>query len=144
MNDLHGIGYELRLSTSMEGARASVQTALSSQGFGVLTDIDVQATLREKLGVEVPEHVILGVCNPQLANEALSQNPAVGLLLPCNVTLRQVGGEIVVSWLRPTLALGIMDDSGLTPVAEEAERRLNLALAPLDPVKSDRAAPLSG
>lgn len=73
----------------------------------MLTEIDVQATLREKIGVDMAGHVILGVCNPQLAYDALSQNPAVGLLLPCTVTLRQEADETVVSWLRPTAAVQV-------------------------------------
>lgn len=132
MKDVKGIGYEVRLQANIAEVRDRVGEALAGQGFGILTEIDVQATLKEKLGMESGAYLILGVCNPQLAHQALEHDPDVGLLLPCTVTLRADESETLVAWLRPQMALELVGAAGLAEIASEAERRLNLALSPLD------------
>jgi uncharacterized protein (DUF302 family) len=121
----------LELDLPQQQAVEAVTAALSRQGFGVLTTIDVRATLKEKLGVDVEDYVILGACNPTLAHQALSARPEVGLLLPCNVTVRQVGGRTLVQAVDPTALLAMAGgDTGsdLGEVAADASRRLHAAL----------------
>ena len=112
------------LDQGYEDALARVPEALRSEGFGILTEIDVQATLKAKLGVDRPPHVILGACNPPLAHRALEADPSVGALLPCNVVLREDGGDTIVEVMDPAAALGSVDTAGVRPVAEEARLRL--------------------
>jgi uncharacterized protein (DUF302 family) len=108
-----------------------VKEALKAQGFGVLTEIDVQATLREKIGAETGPYVILGACNPRLAHRALELEPDVGLLLPCNVVVRTHEGRTVVSALDPGVIAELADHPDLKPIAEEATRLLDAALGSL-------------
>ena len=125
-------GLTLRLDgVSLAQARARVEGALQAQGFGVLTEIDVQATLRNKLGAEFRPYVILGACNPQLAHRALTEELGVGLLLPCNVALWQDGAAVVVSIADPAAMFSVADQPALRPIADEAGRRLRAALATL-------------
>lgn len=105
-----------------------VKEALKEQGFGVLTEIDMRATLREKIGAEVAPYVILGACNPRLANRALQVEPDIGLLLPCNVIVREHEGRVVVSALDPQVMSEVTDHPDLPPIAEEATRALDAAL----------------
>jgi uncharacterized protein (DUF302 family) len=121
-----------RISASLESVRPRVEAALKAEGFGVLTEIDVQATMRQKLGVERAPYVILGACNPPLAQHALEADPSVGALLPCNVVLREDGGETVVEAMDPLAALGIAQSPGVRPVAEEARARLKRVIASLE------------
>ena len=106
-----------------------VRAALRDQGFGVLTEIDVQATLREKLGEETEPYLILGACNPALAHRALSVDPSIGLLLPCNVVVRTAEGRTVVEALDPNIMVEVTGDATLSLIAAEASVRLNAALA---------------
>jgi uncharacterized protein (DUF302 family) len=108
-----------------------VKDALKTWGFGTLTEIDVQATLREKLGAEVDPYVILGACNPTLAHRALQAEPDVGLLLPCNVIVRVHGDRTVVSALDPEIIADLTDHPDLQPIADEATRLLDAALESL-------------
>jgi uncharacterized protein (DUF302 family) len=116
---------------SCTAARERVEKALQAEGFGVLTEIDVQATLKAKLGVDYPEYRILGVCNPALAHRALSIDPGVGLLLPCTVVIaagRAGGAE--VSILDPEAMMRVVPDGALFHgVMGEARERLQRALA---------------
>jgi uncharacterized protein (DUF302 family) len=105
-----------------------VRAALKDQGFGVLTEIDVQATLRDKLGEEMEDYLILGACNPPLAHRALQTDRHIGLLLPCNVVVRSDGGETVVEALDPQVMVSVSGQPELAPIAEEATRRLGAAL----------------
>jgi len=105
-----------------------VRAALKDQGFGVLTEIDVQATLREKLGEQTEPHLILGACNPPLAHRALSADPSIGLLLPCNVVVRIQDGRTIVEALDPNIMVEVTGNPALSPVAAEAAQRLNAAL----------------
>lgn len=124
--------FGLRLPGTVKQARPRVEAALKAEGFGVLTEIDVQATLKAKLGVDRPAYLILGACNPPLALRALEADPSIGALLPCNVVLRQDGEETIVEALDPQAALGIAGAPGIEPVAREARERLERALATLE------------
>ena len=111
-----------------------VREALAAEGFGVLTTLDVSATLREKLGKEVPPSVILGACNPSLAAKALEAEPEIGLLLPCNVVLREAEEGVEVLIQDPKEMFRVLPEAtqrALAPVAEEARTRLSRALARL-------------
>lgn len=118
---------------SYDDTVAAVRQALADQGFGVLTEIDVRATLHEKLGVEIEPQVILGACRPPLAYQALQADPSVATLLPCNVVVRAVGtdsgaGVVVVEALDPRIIASMSDDEALHDVAEDARTRLAAAL----------------
>lgn len=109
-----------------------VREALREQGFGILTEIDVQATMREKLGEETGPYLILGACNPPLAHRAITADPSIGLLLPCNVVVRAEGGRTVVEALDPDLMVSVTGKPELEPVAAEAKARLAAALAAVE------------
>jgi len=117
-----------RLPGSVNDARPRVEAALKAEGFGVLTEIDVQATLKAKLGVDGPGYLILGACNPPLAHRAIQADPSVGALLPCNVVLREDGPETIVEAMDPMAALGIVGSPAIRAVAEEAHARLARAI----------------
>lgn len=110
--------------------REIVEEALKAEGFGVLTEIDVAATLKTKLGIERPPYVILGACNPRLADAALQAEPSIGALLPCNVVLRQDNGSsaTIVEILDPLAALGLAETDAVRPIATEAAERLRRVL----------------
>ena len=110
---------------------AAVRSALSDQGFGVLTEIDVQATMKSKLDKDLPPYLILGACNPPLAYRALQAEPSVGLLLPCNVIIRQTDQGTVVEAIDPVTMVSISGNPALQPVVDEVGGRLNAALAAL-------------
>jgi len=109
-----------------------VKAALKEQGFGVLTEIDVKATLKAKIGEDVPPYIILGACNPPLAHRAITANPEVGMLLPCNVVVRETaGGGVVVEAMDPVAAMSIVQDEAVKAVAQEARDKLTKALEAL-------------
>ncbi|MBL8678275.1 MAG: DUF302 domain-containing protein [Myxococcales bacterium] len=120
-----------RLSgTTLARARERITAALQAEGFGVLTEIDLQATLEKKIGAHVAPYVILGACNPHLAHQAITHEPAVGLLLPCNVVVAQDGDEIVLSAVAPKAMFAALPDATkLASVAEDADGRLRRAIA---------------
>ena len=115
----------------MEEALPAVRAAFKEQGFGILTEIDIQATLREKTGAEVEPYVILGACNPQLAQQALQIEPEIGLLLPCNVVVRQSEGRVLVHALDPEVMVSIPGRPELKGIADDASARIGRALAAL-------------
>ena len=121
-------GMTTRLRAPFSETAERVRAALKDQGFGVLTEIDVRATLRDKLGEEIEDYLILGACNPPLAHRALEVDRRIGLLLPCNVVVRADGDQTVVEALDPQVMVGVSGQSALEPVAEEAARRLTAAL----------------
>lgn len=106
----------------------AVRAALAAEGFGILTEIDVQQTFKSKLDLDVEPQVILGACNPQLAHRALQAEPAIGALLPCNVVVRANGARTIIEALDPALIAEIPDNPALRPVAAEAGERIQRAL----------------
>ena len=123
------LGFRVKLNTSYADAVQKITAALKAEGFGVLTEIDVQATLKQKLNVDFRRYTILGACNPPLAHRALSANLDVGLLLPCNVTIYEEGDGAVVTAVNPVMMLGaLQDDQIVCGVAEEAKTRLQRAI----------------
>ncbi|MET8763351.1 DUF302 domain-containing protein [Lentzea sp. NPDC004782] len=118
----------IRLDLPYEDAVPAVRAALKDQGFGVLTEIDVRATMREKLDADVEPYVILGACNPPLAHRALEVDRTIGLLLPCNVVVRADNGGTLVQALDPDVMTEMTGREELRPVAEEAGTRLRAAL----------------
>ena len=109
----------------------AVKAALADQGFGVLTEIDMQATMKEKLNVDIPAQVILGACRPPLAYASLQAEPSIGLLLPCNVVVREAQDGTVVEAVDPEPMVEMSKNSDLQAVADEAKQRLQQALAAL-------------
>jgi uncharacterized protein (DUF302 family) len=120
-------GWKVRLPRSLDDARRLVEDALKEQGFGVLTEIDFRAAMKKKLGKDFRPYVVLGACNPNLADRALGIDLNVGLLLPCNVCLWDDAGDTVIAFARPAAMLQIVSDPALAPIADEAERRLRAA-----------------
>lgn len=119
----------VRLPMAFAPAVERVRAALLEQGFGVITQIDLQATLREKIGVQIEEYLILGACNPELAHRAVNIDRDIGLLLPCNVVVRADGPDAtLVQALDPQVMVQVSKRAELGPVADEAARRLGTAL----------------
>ena len=121
-------GITIRASAPFAEVVARVREALKTQGFGVLTEIDVQATLRDKLGEDMEPYLILGACNPPLAHRALTADRTIGLLLPCNVVVRTAGGQIIVEALDPQIMAEVTGEQSLKPIASEAAGRIRAAL----------------
>ena len=122
-------GFEKQLSgVSLTEARERVTKALAAEGFGVLTEIDVKATLKKKLDVDFRPYVILGACNPHLAHRALQGDPQIGLLLPCNVVVQESAGGALVSIASPRVMFSVVRRDDLEPIAAEAETKLRLVL----------------
>ncbi|MER6406106.1 DUF302 domain-containing protein [Streptomyces viridosporus] len=117
--------------TDFDTAVAAVRRALADQGFGVLTEIDVRATLKAKLDHDMEDYLILGACNPPLAHRALEADRSIGLLLPCNVVVRRDGDHTLVQALDPGTMVTLTGLDALTPVADEATARLDAALSAL-------------
>lgn len=116
--------YRVKLEVPYEEAVDRVTVALTQEGFGVLTEIDVKGTLKKKLGADFRKYVILGACNPPLAHRALMAELDLGLLLPCNVIVYEEGDASVVSIVDPLAMLGMVENPELEPVAGEARARL--------------------
>lgn len=121
---LTGVGFDQALEKTV--------AALKAEGFGVLSDIDVQAAMKDKLGMEMPRYRILGACNPPLAHQALQAAPDIGLLLPCNVIVREAkAGEVVVGFLDPQVMVGLVGHADIQAVADAAQQRLRRACTSL-------------
>ncbi|RME52144.1 DUF302 domain-containing protein [Candidatus Woesearchaeota archaeon] len=125
-------GYKKKVSLGFEQAVERVRDALQKEGFGVLTEIDVQATLKKKLGVDVEKYIILGACNPPFAYQALQAEQDVGLMLPCNVIVYEKGGETFVAAILPTVAMQMIENDALRGIATEVEVRLKRAIDALE------------
>ena len=124
-------GRTVQLDLSYEEAVPKVKEAFAAQGFGILTEIDVRATLKDKLDQDMEPYLILGACNPQLAHRALELEPDIGLLLPCNVVVRTEGAKTLVQALDPEVMVTVPGRAELQPIADEAGRRVQSALAAL-------------
>ncbi|HTT13283.1 MAG TPA: DUF302 domain-containing protein [Burkholderiaceae bacterium] len=130
MDTKYGFGKQVALS--FDAALARVAAELQKEGFGVLTEIDVQATLKKKLGADVPPYRILGACNPVFAQRALAAEPSIGLLLPCNVVVRQEpGGAVLVEIMDPNAVLELVGRPEIGTIAAEVRGRLQRVLAAL-------------
>jgi uncharacterized protein (DUF302 family) len=132
MSRLTSFTFGTHLPGGVADARPRVEAALRVEGFGVLTEIDVQATMKAKLGIDRAPMVILGACNPTLANAALEADPSVGALLPCNVVLREDGTGTIVEVIDPLSMLGVVERAGVASVAREARERLERVVAALE------------
>lgn len=118
--------------TTFELAIARTIGALKSEGFGVLSDVDVQQTMKDKLGADMPPYRIFGACNPPLAHQALQAVPDIGLLLPCNVVVREEAPErVVVGFLDPQIMVNLVGSPAVKSIADAAEQRLRRACASL-------------
>jgi uncharacterized protein (DUF302 family) len=118
-------GFNVQVSCGFDEAIKRVSDELKKEGFGVLTVIDVAATLKEKLGVDKPPYTILGACNPRLANQALEAEPDIGLLLPCNVVVREAEGRTVtVGFMDPAAVLKLVETERINELAQEIRARL--------------------
>lgn len=128
------MGYALSttLHTTFEDAVERTRKALADQGFGVLTEIDMKATLKAKLGEDMEDYLILGACNPPLAHRAIDADRQIGLLLPCNVAVRSdpsAGGDaVIVDAMDPQIMVRVSDEPGLREVADEAATKLRAAI----------------
>ena len=118
-------GFTVSVSGSMSDVKDRVTEELQKEGFGILTEIDVAATLKKKLDVDRNPYLILGACNPALANQAIDADPDIGLLLPCNVIVRQEDdGSVTVGFMDPAAVLGLVDRDGVEALADEVRSRL--------------------
>lgn len=125
--------FRAELDVPYEEAISRATAVLKEEGFGVLTEIDVKATLKKKLDAEFRKYVILGACNPNLAHQALQQELELGLLLPCNVIVYETdAGDSVVSIVDPLTMLGVVENPGLQPIADEATERLRRVVQKLE------------
>ncbi len=124
-------GFGKTLAMPFPEALEQTKAALKEQGFGILSEIDLKQTMKEKRGIDFRNYVILGACNPPLAEQALAAELEIGLLLPCNVIVYEQDGESVVKAVDPEAAMGKVNNKGLEAVAREASLRLQKALAAL-------------
>jgi len=124
--------FGITLEGEFEEVRERVVDALGKEGFGILTEIDVAATMKTKLDKDMPAYRILGACNPPLAFEAISTDPRIGALLPCNVVVRQVGTEVEIDFMDPLAVLQLADMDGVGELAAEVRGRLGKVMAALE------------
>ena len=127
-----GFGFGKQVELEFDAAIDKVTADLQTEGFGVLSDIDVAAKMKEKLDLDMPRYRILGACNPALAHQAIEAVPDIGLLLPCNVLVREDDeGAVFVSFMDPKSVLSLVDHPGVEPLAGEVKARLQRVLATL-------------
>lgn len=125
-------GFGKAVNCGFDEAVAKVTDALSTEGFGVLTEIDVAATMKKKINVDMPSYRILGACNPQLANRAIGAEPSIGLLLPCNVVVRQdAAGTVHVEFMDPIAIMQLVERPEVEELAKDVRGRLDRVLAAL-------------
>lgn len=125
-------GFNVKVKGNFDDAVQRVTDELQKEGFGVLTEIDVKATMKKKLDIDQKPYKILGACNPKLAHQALSADPDIGLLLPCNVVVREDDdGTITVAFMDPAAVLSLVEKEGVAQLAEEVRGRLQRVSAAL-------------
>jgi len=130
MNNNYGFGKAVDLN--FDEAIDKVTAVLATEGFGVLSDIDVAAKMKEKLNKDMPRYRILGACNPPLAYQAVSAEKEIGLLLPCNVVVREDDdGDVHISFMDPEAVMGLVGNPGVEPLASDVKERLERVLAAL-------------
>ena len=127
----NAIAHEITTTLTYDEAVERCRAALAAEGFGVLSEIDIRATLKKKLDVDREPYLILGACHPQSAHRALEALPAVGVLLPCNVTVSVEDGKTVVRAMNPEAAMSVLDDPRISEVAAEISEKLQRVLAGL-------------
>ena len=130
--------FQTRLSLPVEQAIPEVLEQLKHEGFGVLMDLDIQATMKQKIDADIPQYHILGACNPQLAHQALMAEPDIGALLPCNVVVRADGDQTIVSLMDPQAMTQMTTNPQVHAVANEAEARLRRVCAALETRSSSK------
>jgi uncharacterized protein (DUF302 family) len=119
--------FSLTINDTFEAAVSRTREALAEHGFGIVSEIDLAATLHEKLGIDQAPYLILGACNPGFAHQALTHEPSIGVLLPCNVVVRQPApGRIVIDFMDPSVMLELVGEEGVHNVAEEVRTRLEM------------------
>lgn len=121
-------GYKRQVGLSYEDAVTKTREGLKKEGFGVITEIDVRATVKNKLGIDFDKYIILGACNPQFAHKALEMEKGLGLLMPCNVVVYEDKGKTFVASTRPTVTMGVVGNPELAPVAAMVEEKLKRAI----------------
>lgn len=124
--------FSVRLPGTIASVRPVVEAALNEEGFGVLTEIDVKATLKKKLDVDFPDYLILGACNPPFAYKALLAEEKIGVMLPCNVILQQKNGEVEVSAVDPIASMAAVKNPKLEEIAQEVRDKLRSVLLRLE------------
>ncbi|MHA2431177.1 MAG: DUF302 domain-containing protein [Promethearchaeota archaeon] len=117
-------GFTKEVEISLEEAVAKVMEELKKEGFGILTKIDVRDKFREKLGIEFKKYMILGACNPSSAHKAILVEENIGLMLPCNVIVYEKGNKTIISIIKPTVAMGMIDNKELREIAVKIEKKL--------------------
>jgi uncharacterized protein (DUF302 family) len=139
MTTMTSYTFGTRVRGTVDDVRPRVEAALKAEGFGVLTEIDVKATMKAKLDIDRAPYLILGACNPPLAYRAIEADPSVGALLPCNVVLREDGADTIVEAMDPMAALGLIATEAIHGVAEEAKARLQRAIGTLEALEAVEA-----
>lgn len=127
-NPMPKYGYTKQTGLSFNDAIEKVKLTLQEQGFGILTEIDVKATMKKKLDKDIEDYVILGACNPQLAAQALDSEKEIGLLLPCNVIVYAKEGLTFASAIKPSIAMSSVENQSLSSIATQAEQKLQTAI----------------
>jgi uncharacterized protein (DUF302 family) len=121
-------GYKKQTPLSFVDAVEKIKSELVREDFGILTEIDVRATLKKKLGIDYDNYIILGACNPHFAYQALQNEKEIGLLLPCNVIVYEDNGFVFVSTILPTVAMGMVANTSLSNITKEVEGKLKVAI----------------
>jgi len=121
-------GYSKKVQAPFDKAVIHIKEELAKEGFGVLTEIDVKATMKNKLDVDYGNYIILGACNPKFAHLALTAEKEIGLLLPCNVIVYEDNGDVYISAIVPSIAMGMVENKNLPNIAKEVEEKLKKAI----------------